>query len=97
MTTNIFTQKKIRLEYLEDLYRLLEDREQSLNSEWAPTGEQEPAWDYKNDCAKTDEDGNTIMRDKYGYRPKTEEEYSEEDMARLSILADIKKQLEKMM
>lgn len=95
MTSKVILTKKMTLEVLESLISTLETEESyiTMKTEWYDTDE--PRLD-ENGNPKTREDGSIIYKSTYRDVPRPEEEYSDEQRAKLDAIADIKKQLEKL-
>ena len=93
-STAILT-KKMTIEVLETLFSTLETEESYITTkmEWYDTDE--PRLD-ENGNPKTREDGSIIYKSTYRDVPRPEEEYSDEQRAKLEAIAGIKKQLEKL-
>lgn len=95
MKSTVILSKKMTLEVLEELFSTLETEERyiTMKTEWYDTDE--PRLD-ENGNPKTREDGSIIYKSTYRDVPRPEEEYSDEQRAKLEAIADIKKQLEKL-
>ena len=93
--------KKITLEVLEDVFEMLDRREEEVHEIWAPTGEKVPKtrWDSTLDkrVEVIDETtGEVVMVDDWGTRKKKAEEYTPDDKAKLEAIKAVKAQLEKL-
>lgn len=90
--------KMALLEVLEDVYGRLEEIKTNVSTYYGPTGEQEQRerWNEETKCYEPmfDDDGNPVMRDVYGYLPKTE--LSDTDKAKLSAVDTVIKALDKL-
>lgn len=95
MTSKVILTKKMKLEVLESLFSTLETEESyiTMKTEWYDTDE--PRLD-DNGNPKTREDGSIIYKSTYRDVPRPVEEYTDEQRAKLEAIADIKKQLEKL-
>lgn len=87
--------KRATLEILESLFGTLESEENYITTktEWYDTDE--PRLD-ENGNPKTREDGSIIYKSHYRDVPRPEDEYSDEQRAKLEAIAEIRKQLEKL-
>lgn len=94
-TSEIMLTKRATLEILESLFNTLESEESyiTMKTEWYETDE--PRLD-ENGNPKTHEDGSIIYKSHYRDVPRPEEEYSDVHKAKLSAIAEIRKQLEKL-
>ncbi len=92
---NKFKEKQILAELLNDLYNVIEEKENETRREYKVVGE-EQAKDWRTGELQWEDDEHTVpkMTGKWDYAPK--EELSEEDMIRLNMCTYIKTQLEKM-
>ena len=95
MTSKVILTKKMTLEVLESLFSTLETEESyiTMKTEWYDTDE--PRLD-ENGNPKTREDGSIIYKSTYRDVPRPEEDYTDEQRAKLEAIKDIKKQLEKL-
>ena len=95
MTSKVILTKKMTLEVLESLFSTLETEESYITTktEWYDTDE--PRLD-ENGNPKTREDGSIIYKSTYRDVPRPEDDYTDEQRAKLDAIADIKKQLEKL-
>ena len=93
---NKFQEKKILAELLNDLYNVVEEKENETRREYKVVGEEQDK-DWRTGELKWEDDEQTIpkMTAKWDYAPK--EELTEEDMIRLNMCQHIKTQLEKML
>lgn len=96
---NKFAQKRIELEYLEEMYQVLEAADRNVTCEWGDTGEVRQATCWNRETHKDDpqfnDDGSPKMVPVYGYVPKSE--LDDDDRARLEVIKYLKKKLEAMM
>ena len=98
--TDILT-KKLTLEVLEDLFRVLDEKENDTNRTWGYTGKMIPKQKWNDETRKyedviDEETGEVIMREEYDYMPKKKDEYTDEDKAMLKAIENIKSTLEKL-
>lgn len=95
MKSTVILTKKMTLEVLESLFSTLETEENyiTMKTEWYDTDE--PRLD-DNGNPKTREDGSIIYKSTYRDVPRPVEDYTDEQRAKLEAIADIKKQLEKL-
>ena len=101
MAANKFMVKKAELDLLEQMYRILEREKEDVAQTWGKTGNkvQSKKWDRENDkwIYLEDDDGNPIMEDECGSIPKPEDEYTDNDRAKLKAIENLTKKLEGMM
>ena len=100
MTRKDILAKKETLELLDDLFGVLDSRENDINTTWGDTGEleQKTKWsDTEKRCVPVfDDDGEPVMVAKYGEMPKKADEFTDDDKARLAAIKVIKTALEKL-
>lgn len=101
MTRKDILVKKETLELLDDLFGVLDSREDDINTTWGDTGEieQKTEWDKETKSMVKvfdDDDGNPVMTAKYGTIPKKADEFTDEDKAKLAAIKTIKTALEKL-
>lgn len=94
-TSKVILTKRATLEILESLFSTLETEESYITTktEWHDTDE--PRLD-ENGNPKTREDGSIIYKSTYRDVPRPESDYSDEQRAKLEAIAEIRKQLEKL-
>ena len=101
MAMSKFTVKKYELEYLERMYRVLEGEKEDVGQTWGKLDEMEQDRNYNPETKKWEpafnEDGTPKMVNKTGLLPKSEEDYTEDDRARLKAIENLTKKLEGMM
>ena len=95
--TNIFAEKKIKADILQQLYEQLEQRERYDCMDYRKTGEQKQRWDYGNHCPKVDDDGEPVMDDVYDYFPIPEEEITDEQRIKLKVIGELKVAITKLL
>ena len=95
MASKVILTKKMIFEVLESLFSTLETEESyiTMKTEWYDTDE--PRLD-ENGNPKTREDGSIIYKSTYRDVPRPESDYSDEQRAKLEAIAEIRKQLEKL-
>ncbi len=93
---NKFKEKQILAEILNELYKIVDDKENSVQNEYVPVGEEQEK-DWRTGELKWEDEEQTIpkMTRKWDYVPK--EELDEEDTIRIKVCQHIKTQLEKML
>lgn len=95
MKSKVILTKRMTLEVLESLFSTLESEESyiRMKTEWYDTDEPRLNEDG---TPKTREDGTIIYKSHYRDIPRPEDEYTDEQKAKLEAINEIKKQLEKM-
>lgn len=101
MAITKFTVKKYELEYLEKMYRVLEMEQEDVKTTWGKLDEMEQDTQYNKETKswepKFDENGEPVMIHKRGLIPKPDDEYTDEDRAKLKAIENLTKKLEGMM
>lgn len=93
---NYFESKAIEAKELGDIYNFLQNRLTDVQSKWAVIGKKdEQAKDWKTGELMFEDDGSPMYRDEYGYVPKTADELTAEDHARITTIKNVMKLLEK--
>ena len=95
--TNKFKEKQAIAEILDELYRIVDEKENSAHTEYKVVGE-EQAKDWRTGELQWEDEEKTIpkMTGKWDYVVKTDEELDREDLAKIKACQYIKAQLEKM-
>ena len=100
---NKFMVMKLRAEILEDIYKDLENRLKDAHQYFGTTGEKEQKTIYNKETKEFDpvfdEAGNPVMVDKWDYIEYTEEEleHNEEASAKIEVIKQLLKDIEKLL
>lgn len=96
--TNKFKEKQAIAEILDELYRIVQTKEDDVHNDYRVVGK-EQAKDWRSGELQWEDEEKTIpkMTDKWDYVPKSDEELDHEDLAKIKACQYIKAQLEKML
>lgn len=95
--TNKFKEKKATAEILDELYKVVQDKEDAVYNDYKPVGEEQEK-DWRTGELKWEDEEKTIpkMTTKWDYVPKCEEELTPDDFAMVKACQYVRAQLEKM-
>ena len=96
--TNKFKEKKAIAEILDELYKVVEDKEKSIHNKYEVVGEDQ-AKDWRTGELRWEDEEKTIpmMVSKYDYVPKSDDELDCDDHARIKACQYVMTQLDKML
>lgn len=83
---------KTQIQIVSDLLSYIERLQSDVTTKWGDTGETYEDFKYENGVKiiLKDDDGNSIIKLRYDYIPKSEDEYTDEDYLRLEALDTMK-------